>query len=542
MKIIDYSPVNDLIFLTTINGKIEIYQDEHLLIYNSAEGRKINSASFSHDAQHVIFVDQDEKRLNIMAYDDLLHNNFNYIFNFKTDYIIEDYAVSPNKNRIAILFRVRHHITHFISEQRFMPDANLNNLLLHVYDFTPDNCLLIFRKYVNGIANIALSELDNIAIIGEFNVDGQDCALNIFDLNNGRLIDSGYEIGTVLFVHFYPESQDNHNKLLLIIQDADARANENYKIETRTIGNLHLTQTLIIEFVINSIYIKKNGEITFAANDGIRFFKIDGRIYPYHLFQGNNIGQISYSQTENCIAFGKIDDDQSYKSVIVLNISLNRITFKDEIDSSQEDGDDDDHDDEYEEDEDEESEYEDYEDYEDDEEDEIFINPADINKCIAPPTNPQKLQIYGNTNCFDTIQLNEENIGQYLSADLDNIVIFYKQVEDADFLATCLSFTGLRKYLQDPKYGFYTCVEDTDIRTYIDDEPDFLKIPTQTQTIFVSYQDIKQKYIERQNMIFLEYSERVKNTITYDAIITNNFVSSNHCQDGSIIDVYRIIF
>ena len=43
-------------------------------------------------------------------------------------------------------------------------------------------------------------------------------------------------------------------------------------------------------------------------------------------------------------------------------------------------------------------------------------------------------------------------------------------------------------------------------------------------------------------MIFLEYSERVETTITYEAVVTNNFVSSNHCQDGSIIDVYRIIF
>ena len=551
MKIIDYSPINDRIFLTTINGKIEIYEDERRLIYIGSDMITVNSASFSHDAQHVIFVQQDRKQLYIMSYDDLLHNSPNFIFNFYTDFIIEDYAVSPNKNRIAILFRVRYFMAHFDSIQRFRPDANQDNILLHVYDFTSGNCSLIFRQYVNGIANIALSELDTIAIIGEFNVEGRECALNIFDLNNGRLIDSGYEIGTVLFVHFYPESQDNHNKLLLITQDADARANENYKIETRTIGNLHLTQTLIIEFVINSIFIKKNGEITFATNDGIRFFKIDGRIYPYHLFQGNNIGQISYSQTENCIAFGNIDDDQSYKSVIVLNRSLNRITFKDEIDNSdQEDEDDDDDDDDNrggddfdnEDDEDEESEYEDYGDYEDDEEDEILINPADINKCIAPPTNPEKLQIYGNTNCFDTIQLNEENIGQYLSDDLDNIVIFYKQVEDVDFLATCLSFTGLRKYLQDPKYGFYTCVEDKDIRTYIDDEPDFLKIPTQTQTIFVSYKDIKQKYIQRQNMIFLEYSERVETTITYEAVVTNNFVSSNHCQDGSIIDVYRIIF
>ena len=43
-------------------------------------------------------------------------------------------------------------------------------------------------------------------------------------------------------------------------------------------------------------------------------------------------------------------------------------------------------------------------------------------------------------------------------------------------------------------------------------------------------------------MIFLEFNERVDTTITYEAVVTNNFVSSNHCQPGSLIDVHRIIF
>ena len=530
MKVIDYSPIHNNIFLTTINGEIEIYEDEQRLIYNGIDGRTINSASFSHDGQHVIFVEQDDTQLNIISYDDLLHNDFNYIFNFNTDFIIEDYAVSPNKNQIAILFRVRHHIKHFIDRQRFMPDADLNNILLHVYDFTPGNCRLIFRKYVNGIANIALSELDTIAIIGEFNVEGRDCALNIFDLNNGSLIDSGYEIDSVLLIHFYPQRGRNHNKLLLITQNADERANATYAIETRTIDDLQSTQHLFVEFDINSIFIKSDGEIAFGTTTGIMFFQLEGA-RPLHrtLFRDKNIGQISYSQSGNCIGFGVLEETefrQMYRDVHVFNIRLNRITFNDDMDSSDEDDED----------------REDYDDDDDDEDEEILINPPDLHSCVIPPSNPALVHLYGNKTCFDTIQLNEENIGRYLSDDRDNIVIFYKQLADADFLATCLTFTGLKKYLQDPKHGFYRCVLGKDYRTYIDDQPDFLKIPTQTQTIFVSYEDIKQKYIQRQNMIFLEYIERVETTITYEAVVTNNFVSSNHCQPGSLIDVHRIIF
>ena len=531
MKIIDYSPIHDNIFLTTINGEIEIYGDEQRLIYNGIEDKTINSASFSYDAQHVIFVDRDETQLNIISYDYLLDNNFNYIFNFSTDFIIEDYAVSLNKNQIAILFRVRNYITHFIDGQRFNPGADLNNILLHVYDFTPDNCRLVFSNYANGIANIALSELDTIAIIGEFNVEGRDCALNIFDLNNGSLIDSGYEIDTVLLIHFYPESDRNHNKLLLITQKEDERANGTYAIETRTIDDHHSIEHLFVEFDINSIFIKRDGEIAFGTNVGIIFIQLDGPApVQKYLFRDKNIGQISYSQSENCIGFGVLDESEfrhMYRDVHVFNIIRNEITFNDVMDSSDEDDEDDD---------------EDEDDEEDEEDEEILINPDDLTSCVIPPTNPALIQLYGNKTCFDTIQLNEENIGNYLSADRDNIVIFYKQIADAEFLATCLTFTGLKKYIQDPKHGFYRCVDRKDYRTYIDDQPDFLKIPTQTITIFVSYEDIKLKYIQRQNMIFLEYIERVDTTITYEAIITNNFVSSNHCQDGSLIDVYRIIF
>lgn len=534
MKIIDYSPIHDNIFLSTLNGEIEIIEDEERLIYSGPDGMTINSASFSHDAQHIIFVNANKKELNIISYDDLLTNHFNYIFNFKTDYIIVDYEVSPNKNQIAILFYLSHHITHFIDRQVFIPDANLNNVLLHVYDFTPGNCRLIFRKYVNGIENTAFSELNTIAINGEFNVDGQNCALNIFDLNNGNLVDWGYEVGTVLFIHFYPESERYHNKLLLITQEADPSEYHIKSIETRTIDDRHSTENLTVEFDINNIYIKRDGEIAFGTYVGMIFIQIDGPA-PLHrtLFQGQNIGQISYSQSENCIGFGVLDDEENYINNHVFNIRLNRITFNDEINIDEDD---------------EEGVHIEYgvdgrEEYEEDEdEDVILINPPNLNSCVIPPTDPAKLQLYSNKTCFDIIQLNEENIGQYLSDDRDNIVIFYKGTADAEFLATCLTFTGLRKYLQDPKHGFYSCLPGNDYRTYIVNQPDFLKIPTQTQTIFIRYEDIKQKYIQRQNMIFLEYSERVERTITYEAIVTNNFVSSNHCQPGSLIDVYRIIF
>jgi hypothetical protein len=43
-------------------------------------------------------------------------------------------------------------------------------------------------------------------------------------------------------------------------------------------------------------------------------------------------------------------------------------------------------------------------------------------------------------------------------------------------------------------------------------------------------------------MIFLEHSHIIEKTITSMASMTMNFLRCNHCQKGSIIDDYRIIF
>jgi hypothetical protein len=89
---------------------------------------------------------------------------------------------------------------------------------------------------------------------------------------------------------------------------------------------------------------------------------------------------------------------------------------------------------------------------------------------------------------------------------------------------------------------FYRCVDGMDYRQYSSNQLEYLKLPTGGQTIFVNYRDIKDKYKQRQNMIFLELEEKIEKTISFDASYTMQFVSSNHCQPGSTIDVYRIIF
>ena len=123
----------------------------------------------------------------------------------------------------------------------------------------------------------------------------------------------------------------------------------------------------------------------------------------------------------------------------------------------------------------------------------------------------------------------------------DNIVIFYKNPEQADFFATCLTFTALKRFLKDPKSVYYGCVPQKPFNDYYKEQPEYLKIPSQNN-IYVSYSDIKRKFIQRQNMIFLELEKTVEETVSYNVSITMEALSGWHCGKGTSINVYRIIF
>ena len=151
-----------------------------------------------------------------------------------------------------------------------------------------------------------------------------------------------------------------------------------------------------------------------------------------------------------------------------------------------------------------------------------------------------RLERYKSESCFDVINQSDEVIGNYLS-DHDNLVIFYRPPNSDSFFANCLTFDTLKNYLKDPKYIFYECVDRKDFRTYHREAPQYLKIPGRT-TIFVNYDIIKIKFMERQNMIFLEFERDVSKTITYSASNTMIHISSNHCQHGSSIPLYNVVF
>jgi hypothetical protein len=328
-------------------------------------------------------------------------------------------------------------------------------------------------------------------------------------------------------MQYFPESEQYHNSLCLITINP-----REYNKHIRVInveddfGQVFIKNLQQLRYL--SLSIGPIGQIGLGTPDGLLYF-LSPHENPMTKFENKFIQNIVFSRSGEKVAvasqeFNRISETHYYNVMVFNYPDDEEISIDVEHEEHEEE--------------------EEYEEYEEEEEDIVILDP-ELDTHFIPPTNAEKLQLYTNKNCFEVIQMNEENIGEYLSADRDNIVIFYKQPSDADFLATCLTFTNLKKYLKDPKMVFYECIEQVpkkDPRTYYTQPPEFLKIPTQSHTIFVNYNDIKQKYIQRQNMIFLEYHNQVLKTMSYNASITMNFVSSNHCQEGSVINVYRIIF
>jgi len=547
MKSISYLNTNENVFLYS-DPELNIVDNWELVVYNENvnEQLNINNISTSFNDQYILYKYNyvgelsdthdlyDIDQLNIMSYDRLRRGDFqNSMFKFRTDEDIMDIIVSKYRNHVAIVFTVIDLYYVFMNgveaRQQLSRNDTEGKFFLHVYDFTEGNSRLILNREYNRVIKVALSGIDTIAIdYGDSNQ--HDKTFEIYDLNTGNNIltvnDQSIINYNILCMMYLPPTEQLPNHLVLITYDMHQALEQSHlRVINLQVSFIEIWQNVVNDY-INCIDIARNGRIGLGGEDGLLFYYSFGA-EAVHIYQGLSIDDVSFSPSGDNIAvsinsFNEINQETPPR-VSVYSLTYDYILFGEQ-----------------DEDEDDQDEDEQWEDYDDDED--IVIDDPELDTCIVPPTNPEKLAQYANTNCFDTIQLNEEKIGEYLRTDSDNIVIFYKQPSDSNFLATCLTFTGLKKYLKDAKHVFYRCEEGKDPRIYYQQRPEFLKIPTQSHTLFVNYNDIKQKYMQRQNMIFLEFSERVDTTMSYDASITMNYVSSNHCQHGSVIEVYHIIF
>jgi hypothetical protein len=547
MRFIDFSKQNDneVMYIDQNNYLNILNCDDYTILYTSEGHHKFEEIAYSYDDEHIIVVfhAQNQHFLKIIPRRHVIDNRFMFtsVCGFYTSGDIISFHISPNKNRVAIVFTVENKYFDTINGDYNPGVKDVKKKFLHVYEYSNGGTArLILKKIYPENIKIDLSELDTIAITSFVNQtadrDNIYSRIEIYDfISNKRIFKKTVDY-FIKYLHFFPENETHHNNIVLITNNLDS---DDYNIRLIDLENkFGEKQNLPIDFAnIFSIDINKNGSIVLRTDNGILYLKTLSESAT-HLFPDKLILHSSFSLSGNKIAVIMNSDQQQNEHGYLTFMSIydfdkREVSFDsynmDEVLGN----------------------YFDihprteYITDEDDQQELIIRNPF-LDKIYVDNivTDQEKLQEYGSENCFNMIELNEENIGNYLSSDPDNLVIFFKNPEDDGFQATCLNFSRLKQYLKNPNHIFYSCVDELDFRVYKNQSflDEYLKIPTHAHTLFVNYRDIRQKYEERQNMIFLELSEQIKKTISFNASFTLQFISSNHCQEGSEINVYRIIF
>ena len=570
MNKISYSKTNENIFFyIDIHSKLNIMDSLNNVEYTQNVEDKINAISVntSYNDEYILYNNYENHNdiLSIISYDRLRQGDLqNIAFKFQTSSVISNIIVSKNRNRVAILFTITDEYSVFMNGQLERHEVSIidvmDNYYLHVYDFSQDNTRLIFQKIYNREINVALSDIDTIAIASRSHEHRSQ--FEVYDLNTGNnlIFDDQVPIlnsSRITCMHYIPSTEHLPNYLVIVTKARPSITH--YRVIDLRANTFVEIWNSIVPINITCIDIARNGRIALGGESGVLVYHSFGAGSTTY-FPDYSIANLSFSL--NALYLGVTFKNTLHNRGIVLQIpdtisvislapivpGLDRtIIFR----------------------------YPDFSDVDDDDElspihrleesdaeiedpqldiafphapmivepQEPVIHDPQLDILVATPhPNQDKLTQFEKNQCYDIVNMNEEIIGSYLSEDPDNLVIFFKKPSDADFLASCLTFSSLKIYLKDPSHVYYRCIHSKDPRTYHIDPPEYLKLPTQGGNLFVDYQLMKQKYMQRQNMIFLEHIEQIPQTITSMASVTMQFVSRNHCQEGSIIDVYQIIF
>jgi len=172
------------------------------------------------------------------------------------------------------------------------------------------------------------------------------------------------------------------------------------------------------------------------------------------------------------------------------------------------------------------------------------------NQSLELPTSVKKVskpKLHIDDKCQDIIMMDENEIAEYLETEPNAVVLFYRLRGGSDirFRAICYTFDALLNYAKDPSNILFQCQQEFSLERYANEPqglPTYLKIPVGDLNAYVEYQSFLEKINIGQNMIFLEYEKSVPKTMSAAASIEVNIVSRYHCQEGSNIDVYSIMF
>ena len=142
-------------------------------------------------------------------------------------------------------------------------------------------------------------------------------------------------------------------------------------------------------------------------------------------------------------------------------------------------------------------------------------------------------------NVFDFMNQEYVNIKEYIKKDNNNIILILNNKNITVYTKETLDNLVSNK---DDKW-FFKC-DNIDPKKIL--ESPYIQISTIGGNIYVNYNDLYNLFVSKSQIFFLKKTEDItksqsfKNTSVGQSIGIADYVSANHCQNGSILGIYEI--
>jgi len=145
--------------------------------------------------------------------------------------------------------------------------------------------------------------------------------------------------------------------------------------------------------------------------------------------------------------------------------------------------------------------------------------------------------------CNDLINMSDESIAEFIKQE--NALVLFVDTKNLEYInSACYTFDALSFAIENNV--FYACIMGKSHRTYVDGPDEYVMINTHVGNFLVDAKVVRKIVTERKKVVHLKYYFTIPRTISKRAILETGieeeaYVGGYHCQEGSNIDVYKVI-
>lgn len=151
-------------------------------------------------------------------------------------------------------------------------------------------------------------------------------------------------------------------------------------------------------------------------------------------------------------------------------------------------------------------------------------------------------------NGFNIITLENSKVGEYLKENKTNIVLIDYNNDKINGDVCLMDRDSLETYILNVRdQWFYECREIRKLGTVVKSKP-YIRLPTNKYNIYVYWYELFDMYFRnkkgQQVFLFKTMDEKINYSISHHNAFNENpdWVSANHCQDGTDFKVSKIYF